>query len=83
MAKKITKTENTEGTTEVVDFNGTALSIIPHGNKKYSVVKVSFSEESLVPGLVSIVEGNVDLYQAKDTFKREVVKAKLFDVREK
>ena len=60
-------------------FSNKAFSIIYTGNKKYSVVVVDFDIETGKTGDVKTIESNLDLYECHDVFKKEVVKAGLFD----
>lgn len=76
--KKVTTVEETNEV-KTLEFNETALSIVSNGNKKYSVVKVSFDSKTSMPGLVTVIDTNLDLHQAKEIFKTSVVKFGLFD----
>lgn len=80
--KKVTA-DVKEETKEVksLEFNETALSIVSDGNKKYSVVKITFDHKNAMPGLISIVDSNLDFHQAKEVFKTSVVKFGLFDAK--
>lgn len=85
----MSKKKKTEEVTEVettnnevsISFDNSAFSIVPEGKKKYSIVKVTFDAKTNLPGLVSVVESGLDLHQAKDSFKRNVINAGLFDAK--
>ena len=83
MAKKIVKEDTATTENEVlesigVELNNTAISIIPTGLKKYSVVKIKFDAKTGITGSVEIVKEDIDIYEAQHEFKVLSVKEGLF-----
>ena len=78
MAKKLEQKEDVIVTAEFEPAKqGTALSIVYNGNKKYSVVAIKFNNTGT--SNPSVIESGLDLYEAQHVFKRETIKAGLFD----
>lgn len=81
MAKKIEKPEvkevETTGT-ENVEMNNVAFSIVKTGEKKHSVIKVSFNLDEKVAGNVEILVKDVDIFEAQHEFRMAVIRAGLF-----
>lgn len=80
MAKKI-ETNITVISKDVVTVLPTnkAFSIVYNGNKRYSVIAVTFNPKENVVGNIEVIESGLDLYEAQHVFKTETVKAGLFD----
>lgn len=84
MAKKETKIVEEKvvevGTEQSTDtFNSKAFSIIYEGSKRYKVVCINFNPDTGSCGKAETVTSGLDLYEAHDEFKKQVVNAGLFD----
>lgn len=74
MAKKLTVTEETSPVETLVNYDKTSLSIVPEGNKRFSLVSIPYNSETKQVGEMEVLGQNLDRFEAESAFKIEAVK---------
>lgn len=84
MAKKETRVSEEVNVSipavKVTEFTRKAFSIVYEGDRNYRVVSINYNPtENLASSSVEVVASGLDLYDAQEEFKKQVVMAGLFD----